>query len=371
MKRLWTILFLCFLLTALFSCRENETSEVNKETPSPTTSTNLSVITSSVVTSALPTTATSETTPAVTTTEEVIYPDIVYDTAPITGEDGEPLKINWNPYLLSPVVPEALKPAFYQAITAILNHRSTVVLETKEELLALYENLFYEFPPTALAELSKNEDTLTLKFSYRYQREEHLEKIALFGDTVENMLFETLLFGDGEAEQAILLYHAISQGVDYFQVDYKPWQTNAYWALVEKTAICYSFSDAYNYLLRQVGIDAYLVKGYRTADRAPHGWSLVKIDGDYYHCDTTWESSMCDGAGLYYFGMSDAKRKRNVTLSDLLVGEGSLRLAEIPYAESDRFLGINGDKFRYPDWTVVRGENVILYRGKEYNFGLS
>ncbi|MBQ7364618.1 MAG: transglutaminase domain-containing protein, partial [Clostridia bacterium] len=230
------------------------------------------------------------------------------------------------------------------------------------------DNLFYEFPPSALCTWTADEKSLSLRFTYTYERSEHLEKLASFGDTVEDIIQKSLLFGDGEAEKAILLYHEIAYTVDYFQVDYTKAETNAYTALTEKKAICYSFSDAYNYLLRQVGVRAYLVKGYRSGDRAAHGWSLVEIDGRYYHCDATWEYSMLDGIGLYYFAMSDSRRQKNVVLAEATVGEGILKNKLTLKADSDRFTGINGDKFREKTWTLDREKEAIVYRGREYSY---
>ena len=366
MKRLFLTLSLFVLLVLLFSCADGVLTTVGSVSSAPPMTTSTPTATTSTSAVTIITTLTTST--AEETTQEITYAEIVYDTAPTTGENGTPYIANWNPYLLSPLVPKEYEAAFHQAIKAILNHRRTVVFDSLEELSAVAENLFYEFPPSALCTWQKNAETLTLTFTYTDSREAHLEKLAAFRTALEAILEETLFFGDSEAEKAILLYHAISYTVDYFQVDYTHAQTNAFYALTEKKAICYSFADAYNYLLRQVGMTAYLIKGCRSSDLAPHGWSLVEIDGAYYHCDPTWESSMCDGAGLYYFGLSDTKRGKTMMLSSAEMGVGILGTHELPKAESDRFLAINGDKFRFPDWTLERGKDLILYRGKKYDF---
>jgi len=370
MKSISYTLWCLLLVVLLVACHPSETTEANSTaatTPVTTDITKTTAVTDPSQTAAPPDTAIITTT-IVTTTVEVTYEEIPYDTTPTSGENGTPYSANWNPYLLSPLIPEEYETAFHAAIKAILNHRRTVTFSSLEELLAVRDNLFYEFPPSSLATWTVNTDTLTLHFTYLHPRDEHLKKLQAFRDAVEGYLEDNLLFGDSEAEKAILLYHAISYSIDYFSVDYTHAQTNAFYALTEKKALCYSFSDAYNYLLRQVGMEAILVKGYRSTDRADHGWSLVKIDGAYYHCDATWESSMCSGAGLYYFGLSDEKRARNIALDHASAGDGNLKITTLPTADDHRFLPINGDKFRYPDWTLDRGNNTILYRGKKYVF---
>lgn len=310
----------------------------------------------------------SHETTAVLTEADTTYEDILYVTDPIEGEMGQPLAINWNPYLLSPLLSEdeTLTKGAEAMITAILNRRLTVRFDSLETMHAVCYNLFYEFPPAALCEISLAEDTLTAHISYRLGREEHLLALDAFGEKVESIIAENLLFGDTEAEKAILLYHAVASTVDYYTVVYEPWQTNAYNALMTGKSICYGFADAYNYLLRQVGMEAYLVKGYNVG-RA-HGWSLIKVDGLYYHCDPTWESSIYDGASFIYFGVTDAKRWRSIDPETATVGDGSL-VRSVPHqANDDRFGSFNADKVR-AGWTLDRQKKAILYKGKEYSYG--
>jgi len=304
----------------------------------------------------------------ITTEADTTYEDVLYDTTPITQTVGEPLEVRWNPYLFSPLVDESYQKAFENTVYALLNRRLTVKFQTKNELLSVKDNLFYEFPPSALASWEADEEALTLRFTYRYGRDEYLDKLAAFGRLVEDILRDRLVYGDGEAEKALLLYHYIARNVSYYTVDFEDYQTNAYYALTEKKGICYSFSDAYNYLLRQVGVEAYLVKGYRATDRADHGWSLIKVDGHYYHCDTTWERSYLSGVGFYYFGMNDTRRANAIALKDAAVGNGILHKPLNLNAAGNQFNAISGDKIRKNTWTLDREKRVIHYNGKEYSY---
>ena len=347
MKRIIILLFLLLLAVAFVACG-NKTDATSAQSTR--------------------TTAEESTTQNITTEADTTYREIVYDTTPITGEDGTPYRAYWNPYLLSPAIPECYESAFHQAITAILNRRLSATFQTREALYAVKDNLFYEFPLAALCDYTVDDATLTLHFTYRYDRATHLEKIAAFGERIEEILSKALLFGDDDTEKALLLYHAIAYNTSYIKIDFDPWQTNAYYALTENLAICYSFSDAYNYLLRQVGVEAWLVKGYREPDRAPHAWSLVKIGTDYYHCDTTWEASLHHGAGFYYFGMSDKSRCDAISLENATVGEGILQ-TKLPHtATGSRFEELSGRSFLTNNWTIDRDRRVLRYLGIEYSY---
>ena len=55
-----------------------------------------------------------------------------------------------------------------------------------------------------------------------------------------------------------------------------------YGVFVNKRAVCAGYAKATQYLLNLCGIEC----AYVTSDT--HAWNLVKLEGDYYHLDTTW-----------------------------------------------------------------------------------
>ena len=74
----------------------------------------------------------------------------------------------------------------------------------------------------------------------------------------------------------------------------------AYGALVADSngtpnyAVCDGYSQAYVYLLQQCGIDATVivgVAGNTMDDAGGHAWSVVKLGGDWYEVDSTWDDA--------------------------------------------------------------------------------
>lgn len=76
---------------------------------------------------------------------------------------------------------------------------------------------------------------------------------------------------------------------------------NAYGALVEGKAVCNGYARAYQHLLMKVGIPAWHVNGTSvnpsTNTPVGHAWNLVKIDGQWYYTDVTWDDQ---GANTFY-----------------------------------------------------------------------
>jgi len=76
-----------------------------------------------------------------------------------------------------------------------------------------------------------------------------------------------------------------------------------YGVLIKGTAICEGYAKATALLLNMAGIESMVVSG------GGHAWNIVKIDGKYYHLDTTWDdpvSSSGENILRYdYFNLSD------------------------------------------------------------------
>ncbi len=56
---------------------------------------------------------------------------------------------------------------------------------------------------------------------------------------------------------------------------------------VDKVAVCQGYANAYNYLLKQVGIESYQCRSTALC----HAWNLVKVGSYYYHVDITWDDT--------------------------------------------------------------------------------
>ena len=60
-------------------------------------------------------------------------------------------------------------------------------------------------------------------------------------------------------------------------------------------AVCEGYARAMQYLLQKCGVECAEVAGYirkETGERdGAHAWNILKIDGDYYYLDTTWDDS--------------------------------------------------------------------------------
>lgn len=68
---------------------------------------------------------------------------------------------------------------------------------------------------------------------------------------------------------------------------------STYGVFANRMAVCDGYALSYKYLLKQVGIDCYMV----TSDAINHAWNLIKLDGQYYQVDVTWDDPVWDIVG--------------------------------------------------------------------------
>lgn len=103
-------------------------------------------------------------------------------------------------------------------------------------------------------------------------------------------------------EKALAIHDYIILNCEYdeenFDADTVPGESHsAYGALVKKIAVCDGYAKAYQYIMSEkLGIDCQIV----TSDAMGHAWSLIKIDGSWYHADLTWDDPVYDCIGRVY-----------------------------------------------------------------------
>ncbi|WP_051204973.1 Ig-like domain-containing protein [Butyrivibrio sp. VCD2006] len=111
-----------------------------------------------------------------------------------------------------------------------------------------------------------------------------------------NRLLSSIPNGTTELEKEVYIHDALIDNVSYYRGKSTPWHIcyTGYGALVEGSAVCDGYSQAFSYLLNKVNIDSFVVTGgvgasAEVATNNGHAWNRVKIDDDWYEVDSTWD----------------------------------------------------------------------------------
>ncbi|OPL08784.1 MAG: hypothetical protein AVO33_09430 [delta proteobacterium ML8_F1] len=112
-----------------------------------------------------------------------------------------------------------------------------------------------------------------------------------FEDMAGRILDEALSQGMGVNEKIRSIHDALARHITYDSEGYSSGEVEdeahtAYGALVEGTAVCDGYAEAFNLLLNRAGIKSDLVIGEALGEG--HAWNLVEFEEGFYHVDLTW-----------------------------------------------------------------------------------
>lgn len=165
----------------------------------------------------------------------------------------------------------------------------------------------------------------------------HIESMTVSADSLGNVTYKVKYLTNQRQEEAVqkkinqILKNIIKPSMTEFQKvkainDYivsntmygtktKTSPHSAYALFFEGQAVCQGYALAAQTLLEQSGIETKYVVGFVNGNEA-HAWNLVKVDGKWYHLDTTWNDPLPNrvGAASYdYFLVSDTQISKDHT----------------------------------------------------------
>lgn len=117
---------------------------------------------------------------------------------------------------------------------------------------------------------------------------------------------------DSDYEKALYVHDAIIEDCEYDKENFDNndkahfWGT-AYGALVQHKAICQGYAEAYLLVMEKLGIECGVCGG--IAADVGHAWNYVKLEGEYYWADLTWDDPFINDESGYlthnYFLIND------------------------------------------------------------------
>lgn len=140
---------------------------------------------------------------------------------------------------------------------------------------------------------------LTFNVSYMSSKEEDV----LVDEKIDSILKAILTPDMNQDRREKAIHDYIVSHVAY---DESLQKYSAYNALFDGTAVCQGYALLAYKMLKKAGIENKIVTG--TVHNIGHAWNLVKIRGNWYHLDCTWDDPVPDKKGriLYnYYNLTD------------------------------------------------------------------
>ncbi|NRF94797.1 S-layer homology domain-containing protein [Paenibacillus frigoriresistens] len=185
-------------------------------------------------------------------------------------------------------------PNEFQQIKSYVN----ALLADNDYLHYIYHGMNYEYDGVA---------TVTFKVSY-LESKSQTDYVSEQATTIVASITHAGM-NDFEKEKAVHDYVISHLAYDKSLVEH-----TAYGGLTKGTTVCQGYALLTYRLLTEAGISNKIVEGH--AGGQLHTWNLVKLDGNWYHLDTTWDDPVPDVKGrlmYHYFNLTDAQMKRDHT----------------------------------------------------------
>ncbi len=169
------------------------------------------------------------------------------------------------------------------------------LLSSSPELYYLNSRLTYSY-----TNVSGTNYVLRVKFSYNMTPKEMKEARKIYDREIKYIasLVDPSL---SEVEKALWVYDYMIAlyGYDNDKIVY-----DAYRMMTGEEGVCRAYCLAYAAVLRELGMECIMV----TSNEMVHAWNLVRIDGNWYHVDLTFDDPLNDRPGRTnheYFLLSD------------------------------------------------------------------
>ena len=214
------------------------------------------------------------------------------------------------------------KKIYNSLVKAIGNEEDTVPMESDGETYTKILNLigveqmgFGNVSDRKVGAFDVDTQHFPVEFTYRFSCEEmsnmNRAAEAAANEIMSGVTDEMTTYDKLKYFHDYLITHCESDSEDVYA-------NTIYGALVRGKALCEGYAKSFSYLCNKAGIENIIVTG--ETDTA-HMWNMVKIDGNWYHVDVTWDKPDGMIAEMYpdmvmyqYFLVTDSVIENNHTI---------------------------------------------------------
>ncbi len=207
-------------------------------------------------------------------------------------------------------------------VEAIGNEEASVPMESDGETYTKILNLigveqmgFGNVSDRKVGAFDIESQRFPVEFTYRFSCEEmsnmNRAAEAAANEIMSGITDDMTIYDKLKYFHDYLINHCESDSED-------PYANTIYGALVRGKALCEGYAKSFSYLCNKAGIENIIVTG--ETDTA-HMWNMVKIDGNWYHVDVTWDKPDGMIAEMYpdmvmyqYFLVTDSVIENNHTI---------------------------------------------------------
>lgn len=188
-------------------------------------------------------------------------------------------------------------------------------------------DIYYYFDSYQISYLKEGSSIKEVSVSLKFSSDR--ESILKRNREVENKIKEIVKLiikpGMTDFQKEIAVHNYIVNNTKYDEKNYEkgtvPKEANtSYGVLINGVGVCGGYASAMDKLLKAAGVECIIISGEagENGKYEPHAWNLVKLDGEYYHIDATWNDPIYTFNGVRkdvlhfdYFNLTDKQMSKD------------------------------------------------------------
>ncbi|MBQ8783676.1 MAG: hypothetical protein IJZ57_07900 [Clostridia bacterium] len=202
---------------------------------------------------------------------------------------------------------EAQKKAYNHILSEVYNAEAEfptliqIPLMTGDELTEVIQALNYDNPTLMCfgrnSTIATSDGLCFFKPSYTLTPPEQRVRANTLNSVCEQILAQ-LPEGSDEFETELFIHDYIVNKCTY-DVTVAETSSTPYSCLIDGLSACEGYSKAAKLLCEKAGLECYTVSGEAVnydGKTEGHMWNIIKIDGEYYHLDVTWDDPTAENS---------------------------------------------------------------------------
>ena len=201
---------------------------------------------------------------------------------------------------VSDYMPDRHRKYLEEIIDAVVNYELSYTFEERissASLEAIMSRVYNDYPEifhlsntySTTFPMGQDDIIISVRFNYKMTKSEYTAvkaELEQWADHIVSLADPSFT----EYEYALFLHDYLAATYEY-DTTYTIY--DIYNFIKKGRGVCQAYTYAYAYLLDRVGIE----NSYATSDEMNHIWNTVKLDGEWYHVDVTWDDPIGGALG--------------------------------------------------------------------------
>jgi hypothetical protein len=182
-------------------------------------------------------------------------------------------------------------------------------------------------------QFSRYRNNFTVEVKFHYEKKQIAEYDVKLRQEISKIMASYSVLGLSEYERVVSLHDCLAKNVEYEYDHHSETSHSVLGGLLKRKTVCEGFAKTFKLLCDGANIKCIVVSGTATPEGKAsenHAWNIVKLGGDCYHIDVTWDSCA--------FKKTDMLSHAHLNLTDNDIAQDhEWKINLLPQCSTDKF----------------------------------